>query len=513
MKSGKVWLLGAGPGDAGLLTIKARAVLEQADVVVYDALVGPGVLAMVPETARLINVGKRAGNHPVPQEEINRILLEEAQAGHRVARLKGGDPFVFGRGGEELELLLEHGVPFEVVPGVTSAVAVPAYAGIPVTHRECASSVHFITGHTRNAGHEAASYRALAELGGTLVFLMGVSALPDIRRGLLEAGMAPSMPAAVLERGTTARQRRVVSTLERLELDAAEGCIAPPAIIVVGQVCALSGRFHWAEDRPLGGARIVVTRPRALSGSLSARLRELGAEVLELPALKTQLIWPNPALEQALRGISGYGWLAVTSPSGAGHLLDGLRAAGMDIRALAGVRLAAVGAATKRALEQHGLHCELMPERYNAPELGKLLAQRADGKRVLLLRAREASPGLTQTLAEAGVAYDDIPLYETVSGGEAMPEVAACIREGVDCAAFASASAVRGFLSAMGVGFDAASLKAVCIGEQTAREARQAGMQVSTAKTATVEALVACVIDTVTREKPGERMVRETWSY
>lgn len=497
MNTGKVWLLGAGPGDAGLLTLKARAVLEQADVVVYDALVGPGVLALIPPQARLINVGKRAGSHPVPQEEINEILLREAQVGNRVARLKGGDPFVFGRGGEELELLREHGVPFEVVPGVTSAVAVPAYAGIPVTHRDCASSVHFITGHTRSAVGADTDYAALTALGGTLVFLMGVSALPGIRAGLLEAGMRPDMPAAVLERGTTARQRRVVSTLEHLERDAKESGIAPPAIIVVGEVCALSEKFHWAEDRPLGGARVVVTRPRTLSSGLTGRLAALGAEVLELPALQTRLIEKNTALSQALSRLSSYAWLAVTSPSGAMHLMEALRLYHTDIRALAGVRLAAVGAATRDALEAHGLFCELTPQRYNAPELGVALAQQAQGGRVLLLRAREASAGLTAALAAAGVEYVDVPLYETVCTGVAMPEVVAAVAQGVDCAAFASASAVRGFVAALGNAPDYTAMRAVCIGEQTAAEAARHGMAVSVSAEATMDSLVECIVRTV----------------
>lgn len=497
MNKGKVWLLGAGPGDAGLLTLKARAVLEQADVVVYDALVGPGVLALIPPKARLINVGKRAGNHPVPQEEINRILLDEALAGNRVARLKGGDPFVFGRGGEELELLHEHSVAFEVVPGVTSAVAVPAYAGIPVTHRSCASSVHFITGHTRTATGASADYAALTALGGTLVFLMGVSALPEIRAGLLEAGMRPDMPAAVLERGTTARQRRVVSTLECLERDAAAAGIAPPAIIVVGEVCALSGKFHWAEDRPLGGARVVVTRPRTLASGITGRLRELGAEVLELPALQTRLIENNTALTQALARLPEYGWLAVTSPSGVAHLMEALRLTHTDIRALAGVRLAAVGAATKHALEAFGLICELTPRRYCATELGAQLAAQAGGQRVLLLRAREASEGLTGALQSAGVGYDDVPLYETVYGETAIPEVAAAIVEGVDCAAFASASAVRGFAQALGEAFDYAAVRAVCIGKQTAAEAEKRGMRVSISAEATIDSLVQEIIRAV----------------
>ncbi|WP_343277458.1 uroporphyrinogen-III C-methyltransferase, partial [Ligaoa zhengdingensis] len=314
--NGKVILVGAGPGDSGLLTLRGRAALEAADVVVYDALVGQGVLAMIPPNARRINVGKRSSNHLVPQHEINQILLHEAQEGNNVVRLKGGDPFLFGRGGEELELLAEHGVDFEVVPGITSAIAVPAYAGIPVTHRDFTSSLHIITGHTKAKAEAQIDYPSLVKLNGTLVFLMGISAMPTIMEGLLAGGIDPDMPAAVLERGTTAHQRRVVSTVKNLVEDACAAGIKTPAIIVVGRVCALAGQFHWAEDRPLGGLRILITRPRELMSAFAGRLRALGAEVVELPSIATQAIPDNTALTGAFSCLDRYQWLTFTSPSG-----------------------------------------------------------------------------------------------------------------------------------------------------------------------------------------------------
>ena len=271
---GQVFLVGAGPGDGGLMTLRGKALLDRADVVVYDALVGDEVLAMIPPAARCINVGKRASRHTRSQEEIDRILLEEALAGHTVVRLKGGDPFLFGRGGEELELLAAHGVPFQVVPGITSAIAVPAYCGIPVTHRDYSPSVHIITAHRRQGRELDLDYEALVRMGGTLVFLMGVGALPALCRGLMEAGMAPDMPAAALHRGTTAGQRRVVATLETLPEAARD--LEAPSVIVVGGVCRLSDPFAWAERRPLFGKRFLVTRPRRRAGTLTARLRELG---------------------------------------------------------------------------------------------------------------------------------------------------------------------------------------------------------------------------------------------
>ena len=293
---GKVTLVGAGPGDPGLLTRKGLEALERADVVVYDRLVSPAILALMPEGAVKINVGKEASRHPVPQEQINRILLEQAQQGHNVVRLKGGDPFLFGRGGEELELLAEHRIPFEEVPGITSAIAAPAYGGIPVTHRDCCSSLHIVTGHQRAGKELAIDFEALVRTGGTLVFLMGVSALPTICAGLLDAGMASDTPAAVVERGTTPAQRR----------GGGAPAVQSPAVIVVGGVCALADQFDWFDHLPLKGKRVVVTRPRERAGTLSARLRALGADVWEYPCIATVPIVPCPDVDGALERLSGY---------------------------------------------------------------------------------------------------------------------------------------------------------------------------------------------------------------
>ena len=265
---GKVWLVGAGPGDAGLFTRKGYDVLQQADVVVYDALVGDGVLSCVPREARTIDVGKRAANHTMRQEQISQVLLDEALAGNKVVRLKGGDPFMFGRGGEELELLSEHGVPYEVVPGITSAIAVPAYNGIPVTHREFTSSLHIITGHKRAGADYDIDFEALVRTKGTLVFLMGARSLPDIMAGLMDAGMSAEVPAAVLQEGTTAGQRRVVATVGTLADEAVKAQIAAPAIIIVGGVAALADQFGWYEKLPLAGCKVVVTRPAELVSTM-----------------------------------------------------------------------------------------------------------------------------------------------------------------------------------------------------------------------------------------------------
>ena len=335
-KIGKVWLVGAGPGDAGLFTRKGYEVLQQADVVVYDALVGDGVLSLVPRNVRTIDVGKRAANHTMPQEQISQVLLDEALAGNNVVRLKGGDPFVFGRGGEELELLAEYGVPYEVVPGITSAVAVPAYNGIPITHRDFTSSFHVITGHKRAGADYDIDFDALIRAKGTLVFLMGVRSCPDIMAGLMNAGMDPDTPAAILQEGTTAGQRRVVATVATLADEATRAGIAAPAIIVVGGVCGLADQFAWYEELPLAGCKVVVTRPAELVSTMSDRLRKLGAEVLEIPAIATVPIEDNDALKCAFERIALYDWIVFTSPSGVRIFFDEAVKASVDHRLIKG---------------------------------------------------------------------------------------------------------------------------------------------------------------------------------
>lgn len=487
---GKVTLVGAGPGDAGLFTLAGMAALAGAEVVVYDKLVGQGVLALISQQARRIDVGKRAGDHPVPQHQINQILLDEALAGRNVVRLKGGDPFLFGRGGEELELLAQHNVPFAVVPGVPSAISVPAYAGIPVTHRDCASSLHIITGHTKRAPGAEIDYASLVKLGGTLVFLMGVTAMPSICAGLIKSGMRADMPAAMLERGTTARQRRVVSTVQNLPQDAAAANIAAPAVFVVGEVCALSQQFHWAEDRPLGGLRVVVTRPRELASTLTTRLRALGAEVVELPCIHPEKISPNTALLEALSQPQRYGWLAFTSPSGVRIFFELLRENKVDIRTLAGLKIAAIGSATREKLEQRGITVDLTPSIYSAQALGAELAAKAAGQRVLVARARDGSVELTGALTSGGVLFDDVALYETRYAAPNAESVRQQLADGeIDYVAFTSASTVRGFVGAVG-NCDFTRVQALCIGSQTAAQAQQYQMKTVTAKAATIESMV-----------------------
>ena len=455
---GKVTLVGAGPGDPGLLTRKGLEALEKADVVVYDRLVSPAILALMPEGAVKINVGKEASRHPVPQEQINRILLEQAQQGHNVVRLKGGDPFLFGRGGEELELLAEHRIPFEEVPGITSAIAAPAYGGIPVTHRDCCSSLHIVTGHQRAGKELAIDFEALVRTGGTLVFLMGVSALPTICAGLLDAGMAPDTPAAVVERGTTPAQRRVSATLAELPRAAEAAAVQSPAVIVVGDVCAL---------------------------------RALGADVWEYPCIATVPITPCPAVDGALERLSGYEWLALTSPAGVDAVWACLDGKGLDARALGGLKLAAIGPGTAKALSAHGLRADYVPEVYDAAHLGAGLPARG---RVLILRAEEGSPALTEALKGRNIGYDDVACYRTVYENPRSDELRAAVESGAaGIVTFTSASTVKGFVASVGEDADFSRMVGACIGAQTAAEARKHGIPAAVAREATMDALVELI--------------------
>ena len=490
--TGKVWLVGAGPGDVGLLTLRGREVIENADVIVYDALVGQGVLSLIPESARLIFAGKRAGNHYLRQEETNRVLLEEALKGNRVVRLKGGDPFLFGRGGEELELLVEHGVPFEIVPGITSAIAVPAYNGIPVTHRDFCSSVHIITGHRRAEQGYDIDFDALVHTKGTLVFLMGIAALPDILGGLLAAGMDPDMPAAVLERGTTAAQHRILATVGTLEAVCASQTVQTPAIIVVGKVCALADDFYWYEKRPLAGVKVLVTRPKELVSSLSAKLRQKGAEVLELPSIRTEIVEDTSAVDAAVEKLAAGGcdWLVFTSPSGVRIFFEHMLLT-RDIRCLGAVKIAAIGQGTEKALRRWGLRADFIPSVYDAETLcAELSGVCAPGARVLIPRAAMGNPALVENLQKGeGLVIDEVPLYDTRYVASRTLDLKEIVDSGeADFAVFTSASTVRGFaLSAGDVDFT--KVRAVCIGKQTEAEAKKLGMPTWTAERATLDSL------------------------
>lgn len=510
-KTGKVWLAGAGPGDAGLLTIKTKELIETADVIVYDALISTEIMSLIPAEKECIYVGKRSGNHAVPQEGINQILLEQALLGKKVLRLKGGDPFVFGRGGEELELLAEHGIPFEIVPGITSAVAVAAYAGIPITHRDFTSSFHVITGHARKDGVSRIHYDALVKLNGTLVFLMGISSMPDICTGLLEAGMRPDMPAAVLERGTTSRQRSIVSDVAHLVERAEKEQVQTPAIILVGEVCSLEKEFAWAKKRPLGGRQFLITRPKQNASELAKRLRAAGAQVLEIPAIVTKPIEKNEALKKALQFdvqiLTGEAavserWLVFSSPIGVRTFFEQLLKLEMDARSLmrkgCELKFAVIGSATKKELRNYGFCADVTPKVFNAKHLGEALAKEAKpNSEIIIVRAKEGSKELIPPLEAAGLKVLDIATYETVyEVNEVLcEEVKRAFDSGeIDAVTFTSASTVRGFVNGFkDLNYEA--VKAVCIGEQTAAEARKYGMQISISKEASMDSMMELMLE------------------
>ncbi|MFA9379258.1 MAG: hydroxymethylbilane synthase [Lachnotalea sp.] len=490
---GKVWLVGAGPSDPGLFTIKGKLVLENADVVVYDKLVGDGILSMIPEEAKKIYVGKIAGNHAVPQERINEILLEEALKGKKVVRLKGGDPFVFGRGGEELELLVKNEVPFEIVPGITSPIAVSAYNGIPVTYRDYCSSLHIVTGHKKMDESLDIDFEALVRTKGTLVFLMSVSTLKDICDGLLNGGMNQDMPAAVLENGTKAKQRKVVSTVANLYTDATNAKIKSPSIIVVGQVCALSDKFAWFDKNTLSGCKVVVTRPKELSSTLSSMLREKGAEVLELPSIVTQRIKDNTTLYQQIAEIESFQWVALTSPTGANIFFEELRIQKVDIRKLNRIKFAVIGKGTSKVLEEKGIYPELMPDAYSGKELGELLVSKMEkDEKILIPRASEGAFEIIEELAKINVQVYDIPTYVT-HYAKPLADISEEFNMGeIDFAIFTSASSVKGFVKAnQDVNFN--KVKAICIGDKTKKAAEQYQMQTFVSSEASIESLVTCL--------------------
>lgn len=495
MKQGKVWLVGAGPGDAGLLTIKAKYIIEKADVIIYDRLVGQGILTMIPENARCIDVGKNAGNHTMPQEDINRLILEEAKKGFRVVRLKGGDPFLFGRGGEELELLVKEEIEYEIIPGITSAISVPAYNGIPITHRDYTSSVHIITGHKKKNEEYDIDFESLVKTKGTLVFLMGLSALKDICTGLLNAGMDRNIPVAVLENGTTSKQRRIVATLSTIEAEAIRKNAVTPAIIVVGHVCGLADEFAWYEKLPLSGCRIAVTRPKELISTLSEKLRSKGAEVLELPAIKIQKIEENLKLKNAIRNLKCYNWIVFTSPSGVKIFFDEMLTEKSDIRNLYHVKIAAIGEGTKKKIEEKGMYVDLMPSFYDAETLGKELNKAcSDGEKILIPRAEIGNVKLITELNKGkNVIVDDIATYKTVyESTEIIDEIKEFENKNIQYALFTSASTVKGFVK-ITKGLDYSLVNAVCIGKQTREEAERYGMKTFMAEKATIESLVEIV--------------------
>ncbi|MDR2592262.1 MAG: uroporphyrinogen-III C-methyltransferase [Chitinispirillales bacterium] len=488
----KVTLVGAGPGGVGLLTLRGLEVLQAADVVLYDRFVSDDILAVIPDSAEKIDVGKHAGRHPVPQDAINTLLLERAKEGKNVVRLKGGDPFVFARGGEELELLAENNIPFEVVPGVTSAVAAATYAGIPITHRDYASSFHVITAHAKNNEPIDIDFDALVKLDGTLVFLMGASVIDDICEKCLLAGMDKDIPAAVVENAAANNQRKFLGTVATLPQIAKANNVESPAVIIIGKVCRFATRYDWFDRKPLRGKRIVVVSIKYRTSKLSNALRELGCDVVEIPYLKiVPLIATNDTLTDKLKNIKDYSWLVFTSGVGVNIFFDYLKEALIDIRGLINVKIACVGMETEKEVNKRGIKVEYVPDEYNGAALGRGLSILVkNGERALIAGAKDGDRDLTDVLTETGVAFDDVPIYEKVRDDK----TASAVINDFDFAAFTSPSAVKGFAEIF-VSMDFGKIKAVCIGEKTASAARALGMEVYVSTEAAVGSMVEKIME------------------
>ena len=477
-RPGVAYLVGAGPGDRGLMTARALELIAGADAILHDRLIPDGALDGARADAELIYVGKAPGAVAMEQEETERVMVEIARSGRSVVRLKGGDPFVFGRGGEEAEALAAAGVPFEVVPGVTAGIAASAYAGIPVTHREDASAVAFVTGHEDPDKEESAiDWPALAGFPGTLVLYMGVKNLPRISARLIAAGRAPDEPAAAIERGTWPGQRTVVATAATLPAAVADAGLKAPAILLFGPVAGRRERIAWLERRPLHGRKVVVTRARAQASSLAATLRGLGAEVIELPAIRIEPRIDSPEVATMVESLHSYALICLTSPNGAELLVEAMAERGLDGRALANATIAAIGPGTARALRRLGLIADIVPPRSIAESLVESLREvDVTDRPVLIARAAEARDVLPDALAERDARVDVVALYETVRepADEALIEAVA----DADYVTFTSSSTVRYFLDTVGERFPPAA-EVVSIGPVTSETARELGLTVA----------------------------------
>ena len=480
-----VHLVGAGPGDPGLLTVRGAEVLGRADVVVYDRLVHPSLMDLAPPDAMRVYVGKAPGRAEIEQPDINALLVEHGRAGRAVVRLKGGDPFVFGRGGEEAEALAAAGVPFEVVPGITSAIGAPAYAGIPVTHRGTSTHFTVVTGHEDPAkGSADVDWEALAKAGGTLVILMGAGRVGDIAARLVAGGRPPETPVAAVRNGTRAEQQTVRATLATI----ADAGVRAPAAIVVGEVAGLD--LAWFETRPLFGRSVVVTRAREQTSALRHRLESLGAAVIELPAIAIE------PLAFHVPDLSRHAWLVFTSANGVAAFFDrGLAPAGLDARVLAGLRVAVIGPGTANALTTRGVRPDLLPERFVAESLLEAFPPPStEGERVLVARAEQARDVLPAGLSERGYEVDVLPVYRTVT---ATPDPTALERVrtgGVDALTFTSSSTVTNLCDLLGA-VPAPQPLVVSIGPVTSKTAKERGLRVDVeASEHTIDGLVAALL-------------------
>jgi uroporphyrinogen III methyltransferase/synthase len=483
MRKGNVYLIGAGPGDPGLITVKGLACLQKADVVIYDYLANEQLLSSLKKGAEKIYVGKKGGNHTLSQEKISALMIEKAEEGKNVARLKGGDPFIFGRGGEEAEELAEAGIPFEIVPGVTSAIAVPAYAGIPLTHRDYTSTVAFITGHEDPTKEESKiSWDKIATAAGTLVFLMGVGNLPLIATELVKNGRDPETPVALIRWGTLPEQETVVGKLSNIGEIALLKKIKPPVIILVGEVINLRGKLNWFERLPLFGKKILVTRSREQASDLSGRLREWGATPVEFPTIEVVPPESWADVDHCASRMESYDWLIFTSVNGVKFFLERFLFVGRDVRDWKGPRVCAIGPKTAEALEGLRIKVDFVPAEYRAESIFEGLKKEGlKGKRVLIPRARVARDILPEELRRAGAIVDVVEVYRTICPQGDKEKVRELLRQGdIDAITFTSSSTVSNFVEILGKDEARKLTKEVpvaSIGPITAEKARSLGIE------------------------------------
>lgn len=495
-RSGLVVLVGAGPGSQSLITLAGFRWLSKADTVVYDRLVGAGLLDLCHRHAKLIYVGKGRGQESAEQEKINQLLVDHCRAGELVVRLKGGDPLVFGRGGEEARALRRAGCEFRIVPGISAAIAAGACAGIPLTDRKLASTAALVTGHEDPAKEVSAiNFEALAGID-TVVFYMGVGKLDEIAARLVAAGRAAATPAAVVERAATPRQRTVTATLATIGDKARQAGIKPPALLIVGEVVSLRRTLAWYEQLPLFGQTVMVTRARGQASRLAEKLTTLGAEVIEAPAIAVEPPADLTPVDSALNRIGRFDWLVFTSPNGVEAFVDRCRQLHLDARNLGGVNIAVVGPGTDKALRENFLAADLIPGSYTTEALGEaLVARGVGGKRVLLARADIAAPQLAKTLTEAGADLTEIAIYRTVRPDALGQQALEALKAGaVDWITFTSSSTVRNFLD-LADGLDLSCVKPAAIGPVTAETLEAHGLKPAViAEPCTIDALVEAIL-------------------
>jgi uroporphyrinogen III methyltransferase/synthase len=495
---GKVYLVGAGPGDAGLLTLRAAELIAKADLIALDALVSNDIVARIPKSAEVVYVGKRASAHALPQDQINQLLFTEAKKGKVVVRLKGGDPFVFGRGGEEAEELIAAGVPVEIVPGISSSVAGPAYAGIPVTHRAYATSVTLVTAHEADSGSTGIKWNALAQLDGTIVFMMGFANLPVICQRLIEHGMSADRGCAVISKATRYDQRTVAGTLRNIEARVNAANLETPALIVVGDVVKLHDTLNWFESKPLFGKRVVVTRAREQASELKRLLEDSGAQVLQFPTIEIAEPESFDSLDRIID--SNYDWLVFTSTNGVASFFKRLFEKGKDVRALASTKIAAVGQSTADDLRARGVNPDVVPERFISTELLPLLAEDQTGIRTAVIRAEEGRDELITELRRRGGEVDLGVAYRTIAADYDLDELRALIaKDAIDVVTFASASTVDHFLGPLTAEERQRVLKhatIVSIGETTSAAVRRHGKEPDlVAAKATMKAMHDAIVE------------------